>query len=241
LTLVVAVRCSDGAVLASDSRRSRGPADLGTPVTKLFASQSFIWGWAGEEDAAQEFTLRLSKSRIQHPSREDGKRLIDLLVSEVREELGGPNAAFDVLAAWQPPGSRPVVLKAFSHSRSVFIENYDAIGLRQARELANFAMTSMNFVDLRNIGVKQGRVVAYKCLRDVIRVDPQGVGGEVQMASIDSDGARVLDDQDVEAERDAAVVWEAKSRAALGVPEPLPAEGARPERGVRRPEPEASG
>jgi len=245
LTLVIAIRCSDGAVIASDSRRTREPGSIGTECTKVFSARgAMTWGWSGSEGMAQEFTLRLMRKAASPLNREAGTRALAGAISELRRDLGDGMDAFTALVAWRPPGysSGAVVRKVFSGTQSVFVEDFDAIGFAKARDLASFALSSMRFVDLRGIEVEQAKIVAYKVMNDVISVDLETVGGAVQMASIDSAGADVLDAQEIEAIRDAVAVWEARSRAALGVPERVPAQSDQPERGVPRPpRPNSSG
>jgi hypothetical protein len=75
LTLVIALCCREGAVLAADNqltyREGRARTDMRvtrtTPVTKLHAERGIAWGWGGREDAnstPDRDALRISLSKV---------------------------------------------------------------------------------------------------------------------------------------------------------------------------------
>lgn len=73
MTLIVALRCRDGVTLGSDSQDTRGEHGrrLARSTQKVYAPRrGFLLAWAGAQDVAQSFALRLERaSGISPPGR----------------------------------------------------------------------------------------------------------------------------------------------------------------------------
>jgi hypothetical protein len=249
LTLVIALRCREGAVLAADDQltyreglaRRDTRVTRTTAVTKLHAARGIAWGWGGRVDAQQRFSVELYEERELLP----GARrtyLQDQIEDALRISLAkvSDNADLDLLLSWwSPSAGKALILRASglgSAVSSTFVDdrhNVELIGSPQAVKLAEFALRTLGFGDFRDVGMEEAKVVAYKIISDVSEFIDD-VGKARQIIGITKYGADELDAQDVQAIATSADVWTTKLRATL-VDEtaPPPPEGHDP--GVRPP------
>jgi hypothetical protein len=249
LTLVLALRCREGAVLAADDQLTyregiaRGDTRVTrtTAVTKLHAVRGIAWGWGGRVDAQQRFSVELYEEReLLAGARRT--HLQDQVEDALRTSLAkvSDNADLNLLLSWWSPyAGKALILRAGglgSAINSTFVDdrhNVELIGSPQAVKLAEFALRTLGFGDFRDVGMEEAKVVAYKVISDVSAFTDD-VGQPRQIIGITKDGVEELDAQDVQAIATSADVWTTKLRATLAEEtEPPPTEGHDP--GVRPP------
>lgn len=230
MTLVVALRCADGVVLASDSMRTAD--QLGSPMTKVFAMAGHGWAVAGEEDLTQNFSLRL-RGGIPDGTRLEQQRALQEMLKAAAQDT--PGAQGEAIVSWTAE-SQQVALKILSNGRSTFVEQADFIGNPPARKFAAFGLRSMRFAAPKSLDVARGQIVGYRLIDDVTALGGSvGVGLGVQIATVTGEGARVLDPEELDAVRDSTSLWtEGCSRLLVGE-EPPPAESRTPDTGLRPP------
>jgi hypothetical protein len=230
LTLVLALRCREGAVLAADDQLTyrediaRGDRRVTrtTPVTKLHHTRGIAWGWAGGEDAQQRFGVELYEER-RISSTDKRSTIHDEIENALRTSLAKieGNASLDLLLAWwSAPVGKALILKTRGLQgsvRSAFVDdalNVEMIGSPQVLNLTEFALRTLGFGDFRDVGMEEAKVVAYKVISDVAAFTDD-VGRPRYIYGITNRGIDELDPQDVAAIASSADVWTANLRATL--------------------------
>jgi hypothetical protein len=247
LTLVLALRCREGAVLAADDqltyRVARGRVARTTPVTKLMHTRGIAWGWGGHQDAQQRFATQMFEVERGFSSRDTRTTVQDRIEAAARTSQGKleSGAALELLVAWWSMQFRkPLILKVHALGpsvRSVFVDdlhNVEMVGSSEAVRLAEFALLTLGFGDFRDVGMEEGKTLAFKVIADVAaRTDD--VGRPSHIYGITEHGIEELDAQDIAATASSADVWTANLRATLSR-ERAPAQTSTPDTGVRPPE-----
>jgi hypothetical protein len=102
-------------------------------------------------------------------------------------------------------------------------------------ERAAFAIGAMRYIDIDDLALEQAKILALKLLRDTIEISVEGIGGRVQMGSVEASGLQILEPADMRGLHDAVDVWESQcAELLLGTDEP-PSASDTPDRGVRPP------
>jgi hypothetical protein len=208
---------------------------MASRMTKLFAGRGFIWGCAGPVDVAQAFTLGVLADKGLRPQLGRvacSARLKELLVAAIAS--AGTTEPVEILVGWVRADNR-FLLKMLSTGRLEWAEKEHKIGYERAQILAHFDLVVTRFADPRELTVEQARVLGFKVVSDVIEARVPGVGFEVQLATVTSEGTAVLDASEVQAVGDEATIWTSACRAALGAPGTSPSESVSPDRGIRAP------
>lgn len=247
MTLVLALRCREGAVLAADDqltyRAPRGRVARTTPVTKLLHTRGIAWGWGGDQDAQQRFATQMYEEERGFTSRDTRTTIQDRIEAAARTSQGKLEAgsAVELLFAWwSQQFSKPLILKlnAMGASvRSVFVDdlhNVEMVGSPEPIRLAAFALRTLGFGDFRDVGMEEAKVVAFKIISDVSAFTDD-VGQPAFMIGITKDGIGELDTQDVQAVASSADVWTTSLRATLAQ-EASPEPSATRDTGVRPPQ-----
>lgn len=107
MTLIVAVRCRDGVILGSDSQETRGERGrrLARSTRKVYEPcPGFLLAWAGAQDVAQGFALRLGRANDMSV---DADRLLTkdrlhAILDDVRRDpsVEGRSDNVEFLVAW---------------------------------------------------------------------------------------------------------------------------------------------
>jgi ATP-dependent protease HslVU (ClpYQ) peptidase subunit len=245
LTLVLALRCREGAVLAADDqltfRAARGRVIDTSRVTKMLHTRGLAWGWGGGENAQQRFAIEMFDERTIAAA--DRRALVqDEVEDAVRASLAKieGDTYLDVLMVWwSPDADKALILKVTGLGivTSRFAddqENVAMIGSDSARKLAKFALRALGFGDFHDVGIEEAKTVAYKIIADVAAYTDD-VGRPAYIYGITEHGIEELDMQDVEAIGSSADVWTASLRATLAR-ESLPAPSRTPDTGLRPPQ-----
>jgi len=94
---------------------------------------------------------------------------------------------------------------------------------------------AMRYIDSSMLTLEQAKVVTLKVLRDAIETSVEGIGGRVQMGTVQKSGLQVIDEADIRVLHDTVDLWEAQcAELLLGNTEP-PSASNTADRGVRPP------
>jgi hypothetical protein len=244
MTLIAALRCRDGVIVGSDSHETRGARGrrLARPIQKVYEPRpGFLLAWAGAQDAAQSFALRLARARGLSP---DGDRLdikahLHRILKDVRGDPGidGRSDHVEFLIAWWSRHERkPLALHLLSAGAGEWVESWAFGGIQLGVDSASFAIGTMRYIEPEELTLEQAKIVALKVLRDAIETSVEGIGGRVQMGTAQASGIQVIAQADMRGLHDTVDLWEAQcAEILLGTGEPPSASGT-PDRGVRPPD-----
>jgi hypothetical protein len=189
---------------------------------------------AGAQDVAQEFSLRLQRSRGVAPNagRLELKSQLQGLLRELREDPGieGRSDHVEFLIAWWSRQARkPVALHLLSAGAAEWVDGWAFGGMALGTEMASFAVSTMRYLDPAGLTLKQAKLVALKVLRDTIETSVEGIGGDVQMGTVGRHGVGAVEAADMRRLHDAVDLWEARCAELLRGDDltPSPSAGAR--------------
>ncbi len=244
MTLIAALRCRDGVIVGSDSHETRGARGrrLARPVQKVYEPRpGFLLGWAGAQDAAQSFALRLARGHGLAPDtdRLEIKTRLHTILDEVRGDPGieGRSDQVEFLIAWWSRHERkPVALHVLSGGAAEWVESWAFSGIQLGVDSASFAVGTMRYIDPEDLTLEQAKIVTLKVLRDTIETSVEGIGGSVQMGTAQESGVQVIEQADMRGLHDTVDLWESQcAEILLGTDEP-PSASDTIDRGVRPPD-----
>jgi len=247
VTLVVALRCADGLVVASDSQSTAQTGSQPTKgdIHKLFILGSqFAWGGSGPIGSIQRVRAELEGCTAEivrdfkhfEPGMKTLHKHIHKIQDEVeRETLGDLQAK---------AAQRSAYLVAFFTEDGPHILEFETAGSRTLHDTDGFSaigsgdifamhsFRSLRHHQLVTLSQPQAQALAWRTVDDAIATAAWGLGGPVSIAVVDSKVARMLEPQEVEAVRDTVGLWrqqEVEILGALGRLSGLPAETVVPE------------
>ena len=244
MTLIAAFRCCDGVILGSDSQETRGPRGrrLARSTQKVYEPRSgFLFAWAGAQDVAQNFALRLARADGLSPysDRLDIKTHLDALFNDLRADStieGRSDHVEFLIAWWSQREGKHVALHLLSGGAGEWVETWAFGGVLLGIESASFAIGAMRYINPDGLSLEQAKVVALKVLRDTIETNVEGIGGRVQMGTIQRGALRLMEEADIRGLNDTVDLWEAQcAELLLGTTVP-PSASDTPDRGVRPPD-----
>lgn len=243
MTLIIAVRCRDSVILGSDSQETRGERGrrLARSTRKVYEPRpGFLLAWAGAQDVAQGFALRLGRANDMSV---DADRLLTkdrlhAILDEVRKDpsVEGRSDNVEFLVAWWcRQENKPVALRLLGGGAGEWVSDWEFGGLRLGVERASFAVSTMRYIDPGALTLEQAKIVVLKVLRDTIETSVDGVGGHVQMGTVQESGLEVIEDTDMRGLHDTVDLWEAQCIELLLGSTASPSASKTPDRGVRPP------
>jgi proteasome beta subunit len=221
MTIILALRCRDGVVLAADSQRTEGT--LREPFPKLFTSPSgIVWGTAGSIAIQQELYPAIQALSVpRNPRSREAKEAIVEAIAGARTRATGsivePSAdlvALDGLFAWYSADDhRTFILRVWGNVQAEFARQYAAVG--SPSDKARFALSRSEHFEFRTLPIEPAKVIAFLAAEDVIHATPSGVALPVQMAVVTGTGSAVLSDDETRALRDTAAAFRESQRELL--------------------------
>ena len=215
MTIVVALACVDGVILASDSQATEADSSRRS-VQKVFPlTDTSLWAGSGSAAIIQEIadSIRTSTALANSPRPENS------LLSLVRPALkrhydnflqapGAPPASpmTDVLSCGMRDG-RPWVYEIDRYCQFTCYTEPGFHTIGSGAPMAQLASELMAHFDLPGKPVPYGLLVAYRSLDAIIRRSAFGVGGDIQMWVVDSDGQRQIDVTELRALGDRVEIW----------------------------------
>ena len=234
MTLVLAIRCRDGVVLASDGQVTAETAGQPTRASgrKLWDfGDRVAWGAAGSAGLRQTLHSELAGLNGQLREPEALRERLVSLVIPIQQRA---------VARYVPhPGSDPPDLACIfcwcdAHGAHIleiprtggdhqFHARYCAIGSGDI--FARFAMASVAHLDTRELDLEQAKMVAYKAIADAIEVAAVFLGPPIQLYVVTEGRAAPVPQEEVDdGLADSVAIWMERQRATLG---PLAGQGAR--------------
>jgi proteasome beta subunit len=226
MTLILALRCRDGVVLASDGQATSDAAGQPTraPVRKLFdVSGRVAWGAAGSVGLQQ--TLREELGLLNGSANEPGqlrRRLASVVIPLQQEALRGfvPHAGTEppelaCLFCWCDGDGARILSIPRTGSDHQFHDRHAAIGSGDI--FAELAMRSLVDAGTPELSVEQAKMIAYKAIAEAIAVAAVYLGPPIQMYVITARGAEPVAQEEIEGGlADAVALWKARQHEALG-------------------------
>jgi hypothetical protein len=242
MTLIAAFRYRDGLILGSDSQETRGAPGrrLARPTQKVYVPRpGFLLAWAGPQNVAQGFALRLARARISPSAdRLEIEARLKAILGNLRKDESIEERSDHIellLAWWSRKESKPLALRLFSGGATEWVDSWAFAGARIGVENASFAMGTLRYIDLGVLTLDHAQVVALKVLRDVIATTAEGIGGRVQMGTVQKDSVQRIEEADMRGQEDTVNLWESRCAELLLGATSTPSASATPDRGVRPP------
>ena len=226
MTLVLALRCREGIVLASDGQATSDAAGQPTraPVRKLFDIGARVaWGAAGSIGLQQ--TLHAELGTLNGHAREAGqlRRRLASIVTPLQQAAmrdfvpfaGAEPPELACLFCWCDASGPRILSIPRTGSDHQFHERHAAIGSGDI--FAELTVRSIAHLGSGELDVEQAKMVAYRAVADAIDVAAVYLGPPIQMYVItDAGAARVAQEEIDGALADAVDLWRARQRETLG-------------------------
>lgn len=238
MTLVIALLCQDGVILASDSQSTEMTGAVRFDVPKVFPLTSrALWGGSGMVQVIRDIGIALDKAR---PALEAGVPEI----GQALAELVGPELVRHYNNYVQVPMTNPnpprtsLLACGFSHQTGGWIVEVDennayshygdrgfhAIG--SAAGFAQLANALMAHFQVKDKPLNLGKLVAYRAMDTAINTSAYGVGPPIQMWTVEAAGVHQLSADELAELRASVGGWMALESATLSdflkEPEPVP-------------------
>lgn len=225
MTLIVALRCRDGVLMASDSQGTEDPYGVRFEVQKVFKlTPRAVWASSGLGQVMHDLVVEAGRRASELDAAGDMR---DMLVDIVRPILQKHYSAYlPVQGAAGPPFSDTLVCGVTGGGEPWILEidrqcvctayaerGFHAIG--SAAAFAQLAVALLAHFDVRNRPLAQAKAIAYRVMDIAIQTSAQGVGPPIQMWVADHDGARRLDDAELEQLRTIVGAWQELERETL--------------------------
>lgn len=225
MTLVVAMRATDGVIMASDSQSTEATGAAKTTVDKVFPlTEMSVAGCSGMGQMCTEIK-RNCAGLPNRPVHEMGEALVSRFHPVVSQHysryiptvpgLGaGSNAAF-ILAAGRDPDGTPWIIEIDPHCQYTHYEvkGFHAIG--SGAEGAQHAIAVLSHFQVQNNPIDYGLMVMTRVMDSVVATAAYSVGPPIKIWVVDKDGPRQLSEPEIEKQRSSVHNWEAAERDAL--------------------------
>lgn len=237
MTLVLAIRCREGVVLASDGQATTEAAGQPTrvPVRKLFGlGRRIAWGAAGSVGLQQALAERLAWEEDRLAAASDPREALVDAVIPIQQQalrdfvphLDAPPPDLACIFCWcERDGARIWSIPRTGSDHQLH-GDYCAVGTGDI--FAQFAMASVAHLGTPELTLEQAKMVAYKAVADAIDVAAVYLGPPIQMYVVTPAGAREVPRAELEGGlSDSVDAWKARQRETLGpLAAPAPAAAA---------------
>lgn len=218
MTVVFAIRCADGLVLASDTQITQSDRGVSFPAAKLHAlGERAAWGGSGAravlEDVEKAFDAGAAEIlAAEDVSREIRERVRPIFAHHYEQFIpdipGGDSdvtpSAYVLAAGYVR--DEPFIVEV---TPNVIVGRYDDIGFHaigSGSPLAQQAGAMLAHFRMLERSVDHGVVVAVRVL-DTLSSTAPSVGGPYQVYRLHPDGSTLLTDDDIEAVREDVERW----------------------------------
>jgi len=234
VTLVLAIRCREGLVLASDGQVTTDAAGQPTrqPARKLFDIGGRIaWGAAGSVGLQQSLMRELAalNGHANDPAalrRRLASVVIPIQQQALRDYVPQPDSEPPDLACifcWCDEERAWILSIPRTGGDHQFHSRYSAIG--SGNIFADYAMASVVHLGTSELDIEQAKVVAHKAVADAIEVAAVYLGPPIQMYAVTHEGTHQVPRGEIDGTiANAVAAWKASEREALEelVPAPAP-------------------
>jgi 20S proteasome alpha/beta subunit len=242
MTIVIALSCNDGVIMASDSQATEPYAGIRFDTQKIFQlSDRAVWGGTGDSQTISDINQALQTVR---PQIEGGADLTQLLPVVIRPVLVRRYTNYIP----QVPGLQPqtaatgTLACGYDSTRGGWIvevdpncgsTNYGPRGFHAVGSGAGFALLgNVLLAHFRPAErpLSQGRLIAYRVIDAAIQASAAGVGGPIQMWYVNADGAQQVDEDEINKIQSLVGGWQEEEGKVLdrtfgsepSLPEPTP-------------------
>lgn len=221
MTLILALACKDGVVVAADSQATftGSTPQVRVPEQKLWQIRDapVVFGVSGQVGMAQKVKAELERIHFNvlagpiAQSRPIFKNFVFKVLKDAAEhfvwidQTGGKPVCNTVIAGYT--GDTPWILEINCNGLDEQHEHRGFLALGSGEAFAHFACASMQHHAVRQMGMRAAQVLAYRTIATAIEVAGEGLGLPVQMWVIDSNGARALDEGELEIISDTVDTW----------------------------------
>lgn len=227
MTLVLAVRCREGVVLASDGQATSDAAGQPTrqPVRKLFAlGDRIAWGAAGSLGLQQSVREALELHAEAILAADDPRGVLTQAVIPIQQRAvsqwvphaGAEPPELACIFCWWSASAGPRIFSVpRTGSDHQLHERHAAVGTGDI--FADFAMASVAHLGTPELSLEQAKMVALKAVSDAIDVAAVYLGPPIQMHVVTRAGARPVPRAEIEGGlADSVDAWKARQRETLG-------------------------
>lgn len=219
MTLIVGLACKNGIVMSSDGQATTGSA--GGPVRQSVSKikqigERTLWGASGTLGFIQDIENVLSNIPVElkNTELEQLREVISQNVHQLRKkvleqhrDLHGPSAdgapGADLLLVEYRNGKTRILHVDFDCNQEWLEEfGFGASGIGDT-----FAYTILKNYDVNDCPVNQGKVLAYRVIRDAIEVGAFGLGEPIDIWVIDENGVKQESLGEMAAIRDTFRLW----------------------------------
>jgi proteasome beta subunit len=226
VTVVLAVRCKDGLVLGSDSQITESDRGMSYPARKLHPlGDGAAWGGSGARSVLHDLEVQFAEEAEEIVGNRDVARALqervvpvlrhhyDLFIPEIPgETVEGTPSAY-VLAAGYSHGE-PFIVKV---DPTGLVGRYEDVGFHAIGSGASMAQQAgalLGHFQMDERDVDYGVMAVVRVL-DALAVSQPMVGGPLNLVRITEEGARHLDEDEIEEVRGHVRRWEEADQRAL--------------------------
>lgn len=226
MTLVLALRCEEGIVLASDGQVTADTAGQPTrqPSRKLFDIGGRVaWGAAGSPGLQQTLEDELAELNGNLNDSEKLRRRLARTVVPIQQEglrnyvpqPGTDPPDLTCLFCWCDEQGARILEVPRTGGDHQFHDRFAAIGTGEI--FARSAMVSFSGPDTERLDLERAKMVAYRAVADAIRVAAVYLGPPIQMYTVVGDGATPIPRAEIDGGlADSVELWKARQQEALG-------------------------
>jgi 20S proteasome alpha/beta subunit len=226
VTVVLAVRCSDGVVIGSDSQITNVGQGMSYPAQKLHPlGETAAWGGSGARAALFDLQRLFNRSADAILESDDVGRALqervlpvlrhhyDHFIEHVPGQKNGGSPATYVLAAGYGDGG-PWIIEI---DPSGMVTHHEEVGFHaigSGAPMAQQAGALLAHFQMHERSVEHGVVVMVRVL-DALSLTSPSVGGGLDVCRITGDGAQHLDDGEIDDVRKRVARWAELEQQAL--------------------------
>lgn len=226
MTVVIAIRCQDGLVLAADSQITEGDRGLSYPASKLHPlGDGAAWGGSGARSVLLDVEGVLEESASAIVESDDvghelQERMLPILrhhyenfIAEVPGEGEAQTPSAYLLAAGYS-GDDPWIIEVNPHGMVLRYEEIGFHAIGSGAPMAQQAGSLLAHFRMTDRPVVYGEVAAVRVL-DALKLTSPSVGGPLDLYRITPDGAEHLGDDELGGVREQVERWTRMEQRAL--------------------------
>jgi len=232
MTVALGLVCSDGVLVASDSMGTSDPVANVARKVRVFGRTPAVWTAAGSVFVIEEVEAELQRIDQSGTAEAPLKCFTEPDLTGIRGKLS-PTMSKTMREAYgralhvgppEPGGmvripfASDFLMLGYANGTPWFLEfaqdgqvnwhtdhGFSAVG--SGGHFATVARALMKHYTDQSLPLELGKLVAYRAIDTTIEVSSAWVGGPVQVAVCDKDGARILASDEIEALREQVDRW----------------------------------